>query len=111
MGFRKPQTIKRETAGSYVNGVWVPGSTSTITIQASVQSATGEDQVTLPEGKRLSDIVKMYTDTLLNVVGETVGQQPDKLLWRGHEYEIIQLDERSMDVINHRKYFCSKVTQ
>lgn len=109
--FRKPQTIKHVSAGAYVAGVWVPGTESSFTIQASVQPVTGEDQLTLPEGRRLSDYVKAYSDTELQVLGEVVGLQPDKLVWRGHEYECIQMDVRQMSVINHYKYIFSKVTQ
>ena len=112
MGFRKPQTIKRQSAGSYVNGAWVPGGVeTTFTIQASVQPATGEDQLTLPEGRRLADYVKAYTSTELQVLGEVVGLQPDRLVWRGHDYECIQVDVRQMSVIDHYKYIFSKVTQ
>lgn len=111
MGFRKPQTITRETAGAYVNGIWVPGGTSTFTIQASVQPVTGEDQLVLPAGKRLSDYVKAYTSTDLQVLDESSGLQPDKLTWRGNEYECISVDVRQMSVIDHFKYIFSKVTQ
>lgn len=111
MGFRKTQTIKRVTAGSYVDGVWVPGTESTFTIQASVQPMTGEDMKALPEGRRMSDHVKAYTSENLQVLGEVVGLQPDKLVWRGHDYECIQVDVRQMSVINHYKYIFSRVTQ
>lgn len=109
--FRKPQTIKRLTAGSYVNGVWIPGTESTFIIMASVQPVTGEDQLTLPEGRRLSDFVKAYSDIELRVLGEIVGLQPDRLAWRGYDYECIQMDVRQMDVISHYKYIFSKATQ
>lgn len=111
MGFRRPQTITRVTAGAYVSGVWVPGVESPIQIMASIQPVTGEDQITPPEGKRLSDFVKAYTDTDLQVLGEVEGLQPDRLTWRGSEYECVQADVRQMDVINHYKYIFSKVTQ
>lgn len=111
MSFRKPQTIKRLSAGGYVNGVWVDGTESTFTIQASVQPVTGEDQVVIPAGKRLSDYVKAYTSTNLQVLGETTGLEPDRLVWRGKEYECISVDVRQMNVIDHYKYIFSKVQQ
>lgn len=111
MSFRKPQTITRTTAGSYVNGVFVDGVTSSITIQASVQPMTGEDMKTLPEGKRLSDFVKVYTSSDLQVLGEVAGLIADRLSWRSHTYECISADVRQMDVISHFKYTFSKVTQ
>ena len=111
MSFRKPQIITRTSAGSYVNGTFVAGSPSTITIQASIQPATGEDMKSLPEGRRLDDYVKVYTDSDLQVLEESSGIQPDKLEWRGHTYECISADVRQMGIISHFKYIFSKVSQ
>jgi len=109
MSFRQPQTITRTATGAYVNGLYVDGATSTITIQASVQPATGEDMITLPEGRRMSDYVKIYTATNLQVLGEGVGLQPDVLTWRGHSYECISVDVRQMTVVPHYKYIFSRI--
>lgn len=111
MGFRKPQTITRVTAGAYFNGLWVPGSESQLTIQASVQPVSAEDQIVMPAGKRLSDYVKAYTDSDLQIIDEIAGLQPDRLTWRGHEYECISSGVHQMGVISHFKYIFSKVTQ
>jgi len=107
MSFRLPQTIKRTAPGAYVDGIFINGATSELSIHASIQPMTGEDMFTLPEGRRLSDYVKAYTDTLIQVVAE--GQQPDRLVWRGKEYEAIQFDVRQMGVINHYKVIFSRV--
>lgn len=111
MSFRKPQTITRTSAGSYVNGYFVDGITSSITIQASVQPMTGEDMKTLDAGKRLSDYVKVYTVNDLQVLSEATGLIADRLTWRDHTYECISADVRQMSVIDHFKYTFSKITQ
>lgn len=109
MSFRKPQTIKRTVAGAYVNGVFVEGSESTITISASVQPVSGQDMVAVPEGRRASDMVKLYTDSDLFCQGDAgSGQSPDRLVWRGKEYEIYTKDVCQMSVINHYKYYAVK---
>lgn len=110
-GFRKPQQVTRITPGEYVDGIFIPGTESTFTIQASVQPMSGEDQLVIPAGSRLSDFVKLYTDTELLVLDEVTGQQPDKLSWRDHLYECIQVDARRMDVISHWKCIFSKLNQ
>lgn len=108
MGFRKPQNITRVAVGSYVNGVWVDGGATTLTIQASVQPMTMEDMKTAPEGRRLSDMVKMYTDAdLFTTEDSGENQQPDKLTWRGRQYEIISKGVAQMGVISHYKYACA----
>lgn len=108
MSFRKPQTITRLAAGSYVNGDWVDGAESSLTIAASVQPMSMEDMKDAPEGRRLSDMVKMYTDAdLFTVEDSGANQQPDKLTWRGREYEIISKGVHQMSVIPHYKYVCA----
>jgi len=108
--FRKPQLITRQTPGSYISGVWVPGTDSTFTIMASVQPLSDKDLVNLPEGRRASDVIKLYTDTvLLTVEDKGENQQPDKIEWRGFDYEISSVSVRQMDVINHYRYFATKI--
>ena len=108
MSFRKPQTIKRVASGSYVNGDWVNGAASSLTIQASVQPMSMEDMKDAPEGRRMSDMVKMYTDSdLFTVEDSGENQQPDKLTWRGRDYEIISKGVHQMSVVSHYKYICA----
>lgn len=109
MSFRKPFTVKRVTAGSYVNGVFVPGTNSTFTIQASIQPLSDIDLKTLPEGQREGDMIKAYTDSDLFPVGESgSGQEPDKIVWKGNDYTVSKKSVRQMDVINHYRYFAIK---
>lgn len=111
MSFRKPQTIIRTTPGGYVDGKWVDGAPAPMTIKASVQPVTAEDQIVMPAGKRLSDYVKLYTSTELIPLSEGSQQQPDRLVWRGKEYECIELGVRQMRVIDHFKAIFSLVQQ
>lgn len=109
MSFRKPFTIKRTVAGSYVNGVYIEGAESTFDIMASVQPVSGQDLVAIPEGRRASDMVKIYTDADLFGQGDAgSGQSPDRLVWRGKDYEIYTKDVNQSDVINHYKYYAIK---
>lgn len=108
-GFRKPQTIKRVTAGSYVDGVWVPGTESTFTIQASVQPLRDDQLVNLPEGRRASDTVKVYTSSdLISLNDKGANQQPDKLVWRGEDYELVAKSVRQMNVVPHFRYYATR---
>lgn len=109
MSFRKPQQIKRTVAGSYVNGVFVEGAETTVTIQASVQPVSGQDMVSVPEGRRSSDVVKIYTDSDLFCQGNLgSGQSPDRLVWRGNDYEVYTKDVCQMGVVSHFKYYAIK---
>lgn len=109
MSFRKPFTIKRTVAGAYVNGVYVEGAESTITIQASVQPVSGQDLVAIPEGRRASDMVKVYTSEDLFCQGDAgTGQSPDRIVYLGKDYEIYTKDVNQNGVIPHYKYFAVK---
>jgi len=105
VSFRKPFDVLHEAAGSYVSGVFVPGVKSSTTIQASVQPVTEQDLITAPEGRRISDMVKIYTDTDLQVGNDGTGLQPDLIVWRGYAYEISSVSVRQMGVISHYKIF------
>lgn len=107
MGFRKAQTITRTGPGAYVRGEWVNGVPSAMTIQASVQPVTGQELLVLPEGRRTMEVVKIYTSAEL--VTNDNSQQPDVLEWRGKSYEIAMKAAYQSDVINHFKYYATKV--
>lgn len=103
MTFRKTTDVLREAAGSYVNGVWTPSTRSVIQIQASIQPVTEQDLITPPEGRRITDMVKVYTTSDLQLGAEATGLQPDLIVWRGYAYEINSIAVRQMDVIPHYK--------
>lgn len=110
MGFRKTQTIKRLAPGSYVDGIFTPGAETSFTIQASVQPLRDDEIKNLPEGRRASDVVKLYTiSDLLTVEDKGANQQPDRLVWRGEDYELSSKSVRSMDVLNHMRYYATRV--
>lgn len=100
MQFRTVFIVMRKTAGSYINGLWVEGTRSTFEIQASVQPLTGKEMEMLPEGRRNSQAVKIYTRTMLNTVNDA---NPDILLAFGSQFEIQTVEPWQSNVINHFK--------
>lgn len=108
--FRKPYTINRTAPGSYVNGEWVSGSATTVSIMATVQPVSDQDLINLPAGTRSSDMVKIYTATdLYTVEDKGENQEPDRMTWLGNVYEITSKSVRQMGLINHYRYFATKV--
>jgi len=105
--FRRPVTVTRQAAGGYVAGVWVPGNTFTVTIHASVQPATAEDMQRLPEGRRQTGAVKIYTSsTLLTEIGT---QKADRIALPTGDYEVAQADQWQNGVLPHNVYLCARV--
>jgi len=110
VSFRKPKDILREAAGTYTNGVWAPGARSAVTTLASVQPVVmGQDMHALPEGRHLSDFVKLYTNDKLNVTADGEGVQPDMVIHEGYGYELVSIFANQSGVISHYKYVGSKV--
>lgn len=108
MSFRQSFDVLHETIGAYVAGVFVPGVRSVLTIQATVQPVTGQDLITAPEGRRINDMVKVYTNASLQESDEGTSLQPDMIVWRGNAYEVSAIDVRQMGVINHYKVVASR---
>lgn len=108
MSFRKTYDVLHESAGSYVSGIYVQGVKTATTIQASIQPATEQDLITAPEGRRISDMVKVYSSTALQEGGEGSNLQPDLIVWNGYAYEISSISVRQMDVISHYKYYATR---
>lgn len=109
MSFRIAKNTLTETPGAYVAGVWVPGTRSVGTIYASVQPIVqGQDLGALPEGRRWSDYVKVYTDTKLQVTEDGNGTQPDFVVHEGWAYELVSMFPHRSGVISHYKYHAVK---
>lgn len=110
MSFRKLKDVLREVAGTYTNGVWAPGARSAVTTLASVQPVVmGQDMHALPEGRHLSDFVKLYTNDKLNVTADGEGVQPDIIIHEGYGYELVSIFANQSGVISHYKYIGAKV--
>lgn len=109
MSFRTPRTVLTESAGSYVNGLWVAGSRTVGTTAASIQPVVmGQDMEALPEGRRISDFVKIYTSDRLKVTEDGDNIQPDYVVYDGFCYELVSIFKNQNGVIPHYKYIASK---
>lgn len=110
--FRQPRIIQRHTGGGYTNGEWAPGGMVSVDITASVQPASREDLINLPEGRRLSDYIRLYTSTELYTVSEgDQPQQPDQFDWHGHTYECVEVGMWQNRIVSHWKCLFRKVSQ
>lgn len=111
MGFRRDYLIERKEPGTYVDGRFVSGQITEVTIKASVQPLNGIDLKALPEGNRSSRGVKIYSDEMLNVTKSTLGIEPDVLLVMGERYKLIAMAPNQSNVINHFKYLAILVVE
>ncbi len=110
MNFRKLKDILRESSGTYTNGKWVAGARNALTTLASAQPVVmGQDMHAMPEGRHLSDFIKIYTSDRLPVTADGEGVQPDILVHEGYGYELVSIFTNQSGVISHFKYIAVKV--
>lgn len=101
-------TVTRYTADSYdSNGIAVQGTSSTLSIGASVQPASGRDLQLLPEGRRTIETMKLWTATLLTTSESSAGA--DRISIDGATFEVVNV-ERWGPLGNYTKALVQKVT-
>ncbi len=85
-------TRVRYAAGAWgSNGRWTPGASTSTTIEASVQPASGKVLATLPEGERSRDPRTIYTFEELRGASQFDGTDADRLTIDGASYEVREL--------------------
>jgi hypothetical protein len=103
----KTFTVYPQNAGSYTLGRWVDTAGTSYTITGTSQPASPKEVQTLPEGRRLNSVLRLYTASDLNVLTST--RSPDQVLVDGTRYEVFKKDIRNQGLISHYKYLLTEV--
>ncbi len=108
--FRKPTPVTRVAAGEYnTAGVWVEGQPATLSIPMSVQPMKLSEMEALPEGRRSSRAVKIYSDAELIAADQDTGQNGDIVTWLGKKWEVVSCMPYQGGVIPHWKALAVEV--
>ena len=91
---------KTELPGSWVNGLWVPGTQSSETIKAIVQPLSEKELQFAPEGFRVDNSIKVKVDDALQI--QAIIEVDSK------EYRII-LGKNHRNIFPHYVYHCLEV--
>jgi hypothetical protein len=84
-------TVTRRAAATLVKGRAQPGATSTLTVTASVQPASGRDLLRLPEGRRSIETRVVFTATQLLIGIEGAANESDLISIDGQTWEVQQV--------------------
>jgi hypothetical protein len=105
-----PVTILRHAAGSYVEGEWVEGTESSVTIQANVHPFSDYQVSIMPESDRTKSWVWMFTSSEVRQKKEgTSGNGGDRFVWEGDLYEAMKVQKYSMTVQDHYEIKAARV--
>lgn len=107
---RKTLTVRRrDAATTYVDGIAQAGSTSNVSISASVQPLKPNEMELLPEGRRDSEAFRLYTETQLFPANDSTNKNADIVEYNGKDYEVLSCAEWQNKVIPHYKAVMVKV--
>lgn len=101
--FNNPILVTSKT-GTYVKGVWTPGTDTTKTVYGSVQALSYRELAILDIGRKDLGKVKIYSDTALKVSQEGTENSGDIITWDSRDWEIIQALDFQNGIIPHYKY-------
>lgn len=90
---REAQLAKGDS-GSYVNGEWIPDFEATTDIIIIVPQPIKANELSmLPDGEKLSDYLKTYTE--VKVMPRLGNVDSDKIIYDSRNYKVVQVDNRS----------------
>lgn len=72
-------TVTRYEQGEWVEGKFEKGDETSFDIDGSVQPASPNELLSLSEGERQRETLKVYTDTLLRTANEATGEIADEI--------------------------------
>ena len=109
--FTKTISVKRYTAGAYVDGVWQKGTESTFDIQASVQPVNGDDVNLKDEAGLdiLKGMKKIYSNTKLQPKDDNGKIPPDLIVIGSETYEVQDQETWDHLDLDYYKYLIMKV--
>lgn len=105
-----PHTIRllKRSSGTYSKGRW-SSQESESSFVGSVQPVTGKDTEFLPENRRDTGLVKVYSNSPLTVSIEGGDSQGDIVIWAGKRWEVVQELVFANGLIDHYKYIAAYI--
>lgn len=103
-------TVTRYAAGSFVDGDYVNGATSTFTALMCVQPANDRDLINQEQAQRSKRWLKGYTDTELETVITATSKKADRVSFDGKMFEV-QHVEQWPGKLNHWKVLMCEVNE
>lgn len=98
----------RSSPGTTVDGLWVPGTRTTVRFRGVIQPLDDRTMLQLQEGFRARARFKLYSLTELHTVDVFGSTDADNVVWQGRELEVAgvrdYMNTPSGMTLNHFKY-------
>ena len=102
----------RKLPGQYVEGVWTPGRTmAPFYFPGTFQPATGAQVQTLPEGKRIGEVLEIITNTELTPADPETQMEGDQVEWNGRLYDIVRATPWKNGILPHYEYLATRTKE
>ena len=86
-------SVERQVSGSYVDGLFVDGTTSNFKTLCSPQQPDSKELQTLAEGDRVKDPYKFITKKPLQTLDDKTGTKADILIFKSERYKIVKVSD------------------
>lgn len=105
-----PLTLIRSSAGSYVDGEWVEGTETNITIDVNIQPLKPSELLILPEADRSRQWWKVYSASEIRMDKQgTSGWSADEFVYQGDRYKVMKVENYSMGILNHFRALAARM--
>jgi hypothetical protein len=100
---RKRNTVELErfTAGSYTKGVYAKGQSTTCDLDVNVQPVKPSEMLSLPEGQRTKETIKIFSDEALRSVEQVGSEAADRITYNDKVYEVFSTKNWQFSRIAH----------
>lgn len=99
-------TVTRKARGAVVRGRIGDGTTTTVTIRASVSPASGADIVRLMQGRQVNSAMTIFTTTELMVGGPGATYEADVITIDGATWELNHVEKWTDSMTGNVGYKC-----
>lgn len=105
-----PLDFFRKTQGQYVDGEWVEGVESTVTLEVNIQPLKEAELMLLPEADRGKQWWKIYCAEQIRMdkQGDT-GWDADEFVYQGDRYKVMKVENYAMGILNHFKALAARM--
>lgn len=102
--------VTRRSKGDYVDGEWVEGAPTVLSIKCNVQPLKPSELMVLPESDRTREWLKVYSAEELRTAQEGEGGwDADEFIWNGYKYRVMKDYNFQMGVLDHWKAWAARV--